>query len=402
MWAVTSVLAGGCGGTGDAQASAGGGATADSVASRAGADSSAGAVPAAVKLSAAQVAHGGIGWAPVSAADLTGVVELPGQLVPNEDRTARIGAPAQGRIVAVHVQPGDRVGRGQPLVTLQSPEASAARADYDKAVAALASARAAATYARTARERAERLLALKAASRQEAERAVADDEAARALLRQAAAEVARARSAAAQLGDASAAGTMVLRSPVDGIVLSRDAVPGTVASAGTLLVVVADTRTLWLDIAAPDSVASGVHRGTPLRFRVPAFPGDTFAARVQSVGGALDTATRTVPVRATVANPRGRLRPAMFATIWIEVGERRAGVLVPDDAVQLLGRRPVVFIARPAGRGGAVVEWRTVRTGATSGGRTPILAGAEPGDLVVQTGAFAVKSIFARARAAPE
>src|SRR5205823_2575096 len=205
---------------------------------------------------------------------------------------------------------------GQPLVTLQSPEASSARADHDKAVAQLTSTRAAATYARTARERADRLLAIKAASRQEAERAQADDEAAQAALRQAQAEVARTQGMLEQLGAASASGAMVIRSPLSGMVLSRDAVPGTVAEAGAPLVAVTDPRTLWLEIAAPDRVAASVSSGAHVRFSVPAFPGDTFEARVRSVGGALDEATRTVPVRALVENGTGRLRPAMFATTW--------------------------------------------------------------------------------------
>ena len=399
--AAVVVLAAACGRPdGEAEASPAT-AGADSPAATA-APATAGSSTGRVVFTPAQAQHGGVRWAAAAAADLAKTLELPGQLVPNEDRTARVGAPAQGRIMAVHVQLGDRVAQGQPLVTLQSPEASAARADLEKAVAGLASARAGATYARTARERAERLLAIKAASRQEAERTQADDEAARAVLQQAQAEVARARAAAAQLGGASVSGAMVLRSPVTGIVLSREAAPGTVADAGAPLVTVADTRVLWLEVAASDRVAGGIRPGARVRFRVPAFPADTFEARVQSVGGALDTATRTVPVRATVDNGAGRLRPAMFATTWIESGERRQAVLLPTEAVQLLDNRSVVFVARPDGKGGATFERRDIEAGPPAGGQTPVLGGIAPGDVVVVAGAFAVKSEFARAKMAQE
>jgi cobalt-zinc-cadmium efflux system membrane fusion protein len=377
------------------------GATSEAGAAPDSADSATARSATSVTFTAAQVEHGGVRWGSVTASEVAGVIELPGQLVPNEDRTARLGAPAQGRVVTVHVRPGERVSRGQALVTLQSQAASAAMADYDKATAELASRRAAATYARTAKERADRLLAIKAGSRQEAERAAADDELARAALAQAEAEVARARAGVTQLGATSASGAMVLRSPIAGVVLSRDAVPGAVAEAGAPLVTVSDPGTLWLEVAASDRVASAVGAGTRVRFAVPGFPADTFEARVQSVGGALDTATRTVPVRAVVANPEGRLRAAMFATTWIEGGERQPAVLVPADAVQLLDNRPVVFVAHAGEAGGGVrFERRDVEVGATVGGQTQVLAGLQPGDTVVVAGAFAVKSEFARSKMA--
>ena len=364
------------------------------------ATAAAGTGTASVTFTAAQTKHGGIQWAPVMSSEVAVTIELPGQLVPNEDRTVRLGASAQGRVLTVHVRPGERVARGQSLVTLQSQAASAATADYDKATAELASRQAAATYARTARERADRLLAVKAGSRQEAERAAADDELARAGLAQAQSEIVRARAAMTQLGATSTSGAMVVRSPIAGVVLSRDATPGAVAEAGAPLVTVSEPSTLWLEVAASDRAAVGLRPGARVRFTVPAFPADTFEARVQSVGGQLDTDTRTVPVRAVVQNPSGRLRPAMFAATWIESGERRQAVLVPESAVQLLDNRPVVFVARPDGSGGARFERRDVEVGATLGGQTQVLKGLMPGDTVVVKGAFAVKSEFARSKMA--
>ena len=90
----------------------------------------------------------------------------------------------------------------------------------------------------------------------------------------------------------------------------------------------------------------------------------------------------------------------MFATTWIESSERRQAVLVPESAVQLLDNRPVVFVARPDGTGGARFERRDVEVGATIGGQTQVLKGLMAGDTVVVEGAFAVKSEFARSKMA--
>ena len=351
-----------------------------------------------VTMTAAEVQHGGLRWSAAETRNAAGMIEAPGQLVPNEDRTARIGAPVQARVMAVHVQAGARVGRGQALVTLQSPEASAARAELSKAEADLSARRAAAAYARSARERAERLLAAKAAPRQEVERAQADDALAQSELARAQAEVARSRSTFASLGVDAASGSIVLRSPLDGVVLSREAAPGAVVSPGAPLVTVSDASSLWLDLSVPAAAASSLANGSRVRFGVAAFPSDTFEARVVSVGGALDPQTRALPVRAAVTSTRNRLRAAMFATVWLDAGARTQSVAVPTKSIMLLDGRPVAFVATPLPQGAVRLERRDVVTGGEQGAVTRVLTGVSPGELVVTEGAFAVKATFSRSR----
>lgn len=350
-----------------------------------------------IVFSRAQVEHGGLRWATVALTPVASRLEVPGQLVPDLDGTARLGAPAEGRVLQVHVQVGDRVRAGDALVTLQSQAASTARAEYDKAVAALNSQRAQATFARTVKERAERLLAVKAIAQQDVERAQADDELARATLSQAEAEVARAEAALSQLSVSADGNAIVLRSPLKGIVLSRAAEPGAVVQPGSPLVAVTDPGILTLELDLPDRATFMLRVGAAVHFVVPAYPADTFTARVETVGGALDPVTRTLPVRAHVSNTSGRLRPETFAKAWVEGPELRPAAMVPDSAVQLLDQRPVVFVAIPDGQGGARLERRNVEVGATAGGQTQILRGLAPGDLAVVGGAFSVKSEFARA-----
>lgn len=355
-----------------------------------------------IAFSPQQIEHGGVRWASVSMTEVGSRLEIPGQLVPHLDRTARLGAPAEGRVLQVHVRVGDRVRTGDPLMTIQSQAASTARAEYDKAIAALNSQRAQAAFARTAKERAERLLAVKAIARQDVERAQADNELAQASLSQAEAEVARAKAALSHLSVSSDGGEIVLRSSVSGIVLSRGAEPGAVVQAGSPLVAVTDPSTLTLELELPDRATALLVPGAEVRFVVQTYPTDTFTARVETVGGALDPATRTLPVRARVPNGSGRLRPETFAKAWVEGKERRPAAVIPDSAVQLLDETPVVFVATPDGNGGARFERRDVEVGGTAGGQTQILQGLQSGDLVVVGGAFAVKSEFVRAMATEE
>lgn len=346
-----------------------------------------------------QVVHGGVKWAAASSEAVGSHTELPGRLVPDDDHTTRVSAPLQGRITTVHAKLGDRVARGQSLVSLRSPEAVSARADEAKAVAELNSREAAVNFAKRARERAERLLELKAIAAQEVERARTDEQLAEAARAQAQAEVRRARITLREYGGADGFGEVVLRAPAAGVVVARDAVPGTVVQPGAPLVTITDASFLWLDIAATESVASALKPAQRVVFTVPAFGDERFDARIQSVGAALDSQTRTLPVRALVNSAGGKLKPGMFATVWVE-GTSATLVTVPDAAVQLLDEKPVIFVAKPDGNGGAVMTRRDVELGPKQSGRTAILKGVQPGEIIVVDGAFAVKSEFARGKMA--
>lgn len=346
-----------------------------------------------------QIAHGGVKWAAATSEAVGSHTELPGRLMPDDDHTTRVSAPLPGRVTTVHVKLGDRVARGQSLVSLRSPEAVSARADEAKAVAELNSREAAVNFAKRARERAERLLELKAIAAQEVERARTDEQLAEAARTQAQAEVTRARTTLREYGGADGSGEVVLRAPAAGVVVARDAVPGTVVEPGAPLVTITDLSSLWLDIAATESVASALTRAQRVVFSVPAFGEQRFDARIQSVGAALDSQTRTLPVRALVNSAGGKLKPGMFATVWVE-GVAATLVTVPDAAVQLLDEKPVIFVAKPDGKGGAVMTRRAVELGPKQAGRTAILKGVQPGDMIVVDGAFAVKSEFARGKMA--
>lgn len=348
---------------------------------------------AEVTLTAAQVQHGGVLWERVAMGSAAGAVTVPGQLVPNEDRTARLGATARGTVVRVRVLPGDRVARGQVLVSLLSPDAGVAQSDVAKAEAEVSSRQAQSAYAKSARERTERLLGLKAIPRQDYERAVADDELARSQVVQAEAELRRARSTAAQLGvGAAASGEVALRSPIDGVVLMRTAVPGAVVEAGAPLVVVTDPATLWLTIDAPEKLSSSFHKGGQLRFTVPAYAADTFWSRVDAVGVGLDPNTRTLPIRSLVANGAGKLKPEMLANVLVEGVSTATAAILPEEAVQLLDAKPIVFVAKPDGKGGATLTARRVDIASRSAGRVALSKGVSAGELVVTRGAFAVKA----------
>jgi cobalt-zinc-cadmium efflux system membrane fusion protein len=346
-----------------------------------------------VTLTADQIAHGGVRWSAVTPTAIADSVDLPGRLVADEDHTARLSPSVRGRVTDVRANVGDTVGRGQVLVVLQSEEAAARRADVASAAAALTDRQATLTYARSARERAERLLALKAGPAQDVERARADEATAQAGVTEAEAALAHAKTALSVLDVNPATGLVELAAPINGLVVTRDVVVGAVLDAGAPALVITDPSMLWLEFGAPEDLAARLKPGQRVPFDVSSTPAPR-DARILRISGVVDSATRLVTVRAVVANARRVLKPEMFATVHVEKASETQGIVVPYDAVQLIDQRPVVFLAEPDGRGGAKFTRRDVQTGSTINGHTHITSGLKPGDVVVSAGAFSVKALL--------
>jgi Cu(I)/Ag(I) efflux system membrane fusion protein len=101
----------------------------------------------------------------------------------------------------------------------------------------------------------------------------------------------------------------------------------------------------------------------------------------------VSAATRTARARVEIANPAGKLRPGMYASLGLTPPGREA-LLVPAEAVIRTGRRDVVVLAQGRGRYRAV----EVEVGMESGSDAEIRKGLKPGDRVVVSGQFLIDS----------
>ncbi len=122
---------------------------------------------------------------------------------------------------------------------------------------------------------------------------------------------------------------------------------------------------------------------------LPYVPGATFEGKVIYVYPYLDRKTREVKVRLEFENPKGLLKPGMFANVDLRSTLARDRTLAPREAIIDTGERKVAFVSLGAGR----FEPRRVRVGAeTSGGMVEILDGLKPGEMVVTSGQFLIDS----------
>lgn len=348
-----------------------------------------------IRLSPDAIRSAGIVVAPVRTERRNGYFETPAVLQLDETRTARIGAIVEGVVVNAEIQVGARVGPQTRLADLHSHMVHEAWAEYRRAVAEQRRASLELDYMRQAEGRATRLLAVKAISQQEAERAHTDRGAAEQALVIADSEIRRALDELEHLGitpdSAATSGTtdtVPVTSPIGGVVLERLVTAGTAVTTGTPLFVVSDLRRLWALAEIDEARLPALAVGRSAELTVDAYPGRLIPARIVAIGDSLNPNTRRVTARVAVENVDGTLKPQMFATVRVPTDADVEVVIVPAGAVQKIGQKPVVFVETAGG----VFEPRPVVTGAQREGLMEIHSGLAPATRIATTGTFLLKS----------
>lgn len=237
-----------------------------------------------------------------------GTVSATGELV--APVTSEVAVRMPGRVGKVNADEGDRVRRGQPLLTLETEYLAL---ELKSADAEVARAKASAADAERDFKRKEELIAKGSVARAAYDRSQSSYEAARATV--AAAEANR-ELARQKLRDA------VLHSPISGVVAERRADVGERLGDNSVAYVIVQTSPLKLRFQLPERYLARVRRGQAVRATVDPYPGETFTGKVTVVGGVVDSSTRTVAVETEFANADGRLSPGLFARVEIDLGGR--------------------------------------------------------------------------------
>jgi cobalt-zinc-cadmium efflux system membrane fusion protein len=270
------------------------------------------------------------------------------------------------------------------------------QSDYLQALSTERSARTTLDLARRCRERTERLVAVEAVPQRDLQQARVDESHATDDLQRAEAAVVgtRGRLQSAGLSEADikrlspgspAVNRLVpLVAPIAGTVTERKAGLGQVvqAGAGDPLFMIADLSTVWVTADVYEDQLAYIHPGTTVKIKTPAYPDETFLARVDQIGSTLDPDKHTVAVRCVVPNAGRRLKPGMFASMILASGTPRIVTTVPLSAVISEGDRRSVFVEEAPGQ----YKKRAVETGNEVNGLLIIRAGLKEGDRVVVRG----------------
>lgn len=294
---------------------------------------------------------------------------LPGRVAFRPQAQSAVGAAVTGRVSGVLVRAGEAVKAGAALLTIDSADASAARAALDQAATRLASAES--TFKRQV-EMFEKGVGL------EFERLEAE-----AKLKEARAEHERARQAAGLIGSGQGV-RYTVRAPSDGVVMAiRVAVGATVVQGGEALLELGDPSRLQVVAQAPEGELRRIAVGQEADVELPALAARV-SAKVENFSPRVDPDSRRAPLYLALTGKMDGVRAGMLAQVVLKVAAE-GGLSVPVTAVLIKdGKRRVVYVERPDGG----FEARDVQTGRDRDGQVVILSGLKPGERIVARGAL--------------
>lgn len=274
-----------------------------------------------------------------------------------------------GRVRSIEFEEGSFVEAGKVLVELEDEKLRKRLAARQAAVEA---AEVRLENARSTFQRQERLMQQGVVTEDEFEAAEAE-------LNSAAADLERFQAEAALVEEELE--DTIVRAPFSGMISERLVDRGAYVAAGASLAQLYEMDPLELAFSVPERFLGRVQRGQDVAVSMAAYPDRSFSGHITFVSPAIDEATRTLAVKASVPNPEAQLSPGAFATAVVTIGERENRPVVPDEA--LVGTRAgyTVFVVE-----NGIAHSRPVETGLRRDGLVEIREGLEVGERVVRSG----------------
>jgi membrane fusion protein (multidrug efflux system) len=195
-----------------------------------------------------------------------------------------------------------------------------------------------------------------------------------------------------------------IHAPFDGRLGIRTVNLGQYLSSGTPVSNLESIEAVYVDFTLPQQRLHDVEAGTPIRAVANVEAGAPIEGKIDAIDPAVDPATRTFKVRATVLNKDRRLRPGMFVNVDVVLPHRGNVVTVPSTALVHASYGDSVFVVEDKqpgspgmtttqdGKPVKVVRQQFVRSGEARGDFVSLREGVKPSEEVVVSGAFKLRN----------
>ncbi|MEX3773559.1 efflux RND transporter periplasmic adaptor subunit [Pseudomonas sp. MYb118] len=189
-----------------------------------------------------------------------------------------------------------------------------------------------------------------------------------------------------------------IAAPFTGTIGIRQVDVGDYLASGTVIATLQDLSSLYVDFFVPEQSVPKIALGQPVEILVAAYPAQTFPGRISAINPKLENSTRNMQVRATLANPDGKLLPGMFANLQVMLPDPQPRIVVPESAVTYtLYGNSLYIVAQKKNEKGEVekddkgkpiliAERRFIETGERREGAVMITKGVNDGEKVVTAG----------------
>lgn len=179
----------------------------------------------------------------------------------------------------------------------------------------------------------------------------------------------------------------VITAPFGGVLGLRRVSPGTLVTPGTEITTLDDIDVIKLDFSVPETLLGALQTGQDVQATTAAWPERQWDGKITSIDSRVDTASRSVLVRAEVRNPERVLRPGMLLAVQV-FRAPRAALVLPEIALVQVGTESFVFRIKPD----SSVEQVRIVTGARRRGEIEVREGLQAGDRVVVDGTVKLRS----------
>ncbi|MGF0240749.1 efflux RND transporter periplasmic adaptor subunit [Rhodococcus sp. IEGM1300] len=186
--------------------------------------------------------------------------------------------------------------------------------------------------------------------------------------------------------------------PFSGTIGIRQVDVGDYLASGTKIATLQDLSSLYVDFFVPEQSVPKIAVGQSVQLNVSAYPTQSFPGTISAINPKVENTTRNVQVRATLANPDGKLLPGMFASLQVLLPDPQPRIVVPETAITytLYGNSIYVVAQKKAEDGSIekddkgqpilIAERRFIETGERREGLVMITKGLQKGDKVVTAG----------------
>ena len=182
---------------------------------------------------------------------------------------------------------------------------------------------------------------------------------------------------------------LTVYSPANGVVIKKDALEGHFVKAGEHQYEIADLSRVWVDVDIYAYELPWVRKGMEAQMELNYIPGERFTGHVLFIYPYLNAKTRTATLRLEFPNPEDRLKPDMYATIYLYANLGKEVLVIPQEAVIDSGLRKVVFLALGEGR----FRPREVKLGLeVNETQVQVLEGLKAGERIVTSAQFMLDS----------
>jgi RND family efflux transporter MFP subunit len=322
--------------------------------------------PGTVKITPEKQQLIGVKYGEVRSMPVSRTIRAVAKVTYDETKIARIHAKIDGWIDQVSVDfVGKEVEKGQPLLSIYSPELLATQQEFLLAAKAR-------RYLSDSpiKEVAAGSESLYAAARRRLELWDIDD-----------AQIQEITKRNAPMKN------LTLYSPISGYVLARNAFPRQRVTPETELYTIADLSTVWVLADLYEYEVGAIKLGQTAKMTLPYYAGKSLQGKVVYINPQVDNTSRTVKVRLEFPNPEMRLKPDMYANVEFAVNYGRQ-LAVPEEAVMDSGMETTVFVDR----GNGYLEPRKVELGEKVDNVYIVRSGLKQGERVVTSGNFLVDS----------